>query len=259
MTRREIAEQNFLAGYNCAQAVALAFEDVLGLDRGTLLKLSSSFGGGMGRLREVCGAVSGMFIVAGLLRGYSAPDDPDGKREHYALIQRLAEKFKQQNGSIICRELLGAKLAATTPTPDARTPEYYRSRPCAKLVGDCAEIVAAELGIGDIHYMHLSDWPFEAIAEGRKTVELRLFDEKRREISVGDSIVFENNGRRVKVKVVSLTTAKSFEELLNDPQTLSAAGFERLSASDAARQMRQFYSAEQEKLYGVIAIGIEKL
>ncbi len=147
MTRREAAEQNFLAGYNCTQALTLAFADVLGLGRETLLKLSSSFGGGMGRLREVCGAVSGMFIVAGLLKGYSDPSDLDAKREHYALIQRLAAKFKEKNGSIICRDLLGAKLAVTSPAPDARTPEYYKSRPCAKLVGDCAEIVAEELGI----------------------------------------------------------------------------------------------------------------
>ena len=147
MTRRERAEQNFLAGYNCTQALVLAFEDKLNIDRETLLKLSSSFGGGMGRLREVCGAVSGMFIVAGLLEGYASPDDLDGKREHYALIQRLAAKFKEKNGSYICRDLLGAKLAATTPAPDARTPEYYKSRPCAKLVGDCAEILCEESGI----------------------------------------------------------------------------------------------------------------
>lgn len=147
MTRREMAEQNFVAGYNCAQAVALAFEDKLGLDRETLLKLSSSFGGGMGRLREVCGAVSGMFIVAGLLEGYVSPADDEGKRAHYALIQRLAARFRDKNGSIVCRELLGAKLADTTPSPDARTPQYYSARPCARLVGDAAQIVAEELGI----------------------------------------------------------------------------------------------------------------
>lgn len=147
MTRRERAEQNFVAGYNCAQAVVLAFEDKFDVDRDALLKISSSFGGGMGRLREVCGAVSGMFIVAGLARGYVSPDDADGKREHYALIQKLAAKFKEKHGSIVCRELLGAKLASTSPTPDARTPEYYKTRPCARFVGDCAEIVAEELGL----------------------------------------------------------------------------------------------------------------
>lgn len=144
MGRREIAENHFVEGYNCAQAVVLAFNDVIGADSESLLKLSSSFGGGMGRMREVCGAVSGMFIVAGLLKGYSSPDDVDGKKEQYALVQKLAAKFKEKNGSIICRDLLGAKLAASTPTPYVRTPEYYTTRPCAKLVGDAAEILEEE-------------------------------------------------------------------------------------------------------------------
>ncbi len=147
MTRREMAERLFVDGYNCTQALVLAFEDVLDIDRDTLLKISSSFGGGMGRLREVCGAVSGMFMVAGLLRGYTTPGDLEAKKEHYALIQRLAAKFREKRGSIVCRELLGAKLATTSPTPDERTPEYYKTRPCARIVGDCAEIVAAELGV----------------------------------------------------------------------------------------------------------------
>ncbi len=259
MTRRERAEQNFLAGYNCTQALVLAFEDALDIDKNTLLKLSSSFGGGMGRLREVCGAVSGMFIVAGLLRGYSDPSDLDAKREHYALIQRLAAKFKEKNGSIVCRDLLGAKLASTSPSPDARTPEYYKSRPCARLVGDCAEIVAQEFGIGDVHYMRLDDEPFKAIDSGAKTVELRLNDPKRQAVGIGDNIIFENNGNTVAVKVVSLTTAQSFEQLFKDSTVLSRSGFDGVSASDAANFMRRFYSEEQEQLYGVVAIGVQKL
>ena len=149
MNYRELAERHFIEGYNCAQAVVLAFEDKLGVDRDTLLKISSSFGGGMGRLREVCGTVSGMFIVAGLLGGYSSPSAIEEKAEHYARIQQLAARFKQINGSIICRELLGAKMATTTPTPEARTPEYYKTRPCARLAGDCAQILCEYFDIPD--------------------------------------------------------------------------------------------------------------
>ncbi len=143
MTRRKIAEKNFVDGYSCAQAVVLAFSDVTGFEGKQALMLCSSFGGGMGRLREVCGAVSGMFIVEGLLEGYSYPDLPDAqaqKAQHYARIQELARRFKQINGAIVCRELLGAR-ATTNPTPDARTPEYYRTRPCAKMCGDAAQVL----------------------------------------------------------------------------------------------------------------------
>lgn len=143
MTRREIAEKNFVQGYSCAQAVVLAFSDVTGFQGEQALRLCSSFGGGMGRLREVCGAVSGMFIVEGLLEGYDYPDKPDAKQcktAHYARIQELAHRFKQINGSIVCREILGAR-ASTSPVPDDRTPEYYKTRPCAKMCGDAAEVL----------------------------------------------------------------------------------------------------------------------
>lgn len=139
---RETAINNFKSGYNCAQSVLLAFADDLGIDKNTALKISSSFGGGMGRLREVCGAVSGMFIVAGLKKGYISPNARDEKAAHYALIQHMAAEFKKQNRSIVCKELLSG--ATTDPTPEARTPEYYKKRPCAELVGDAADI-AAEL------------------------------------------------------------------------------------------------------------------
>ena len=142
MTKREIAEQNFLNGYNCTQAVVLAFADEIGMDKDMLLKISSSFGGGFSRLREICGAVSGIGMVVGAIEGCDfSVAGQDAKAKHYALVQKLAGAFKEINGSIICRELLGAKLAATNPTPDARTPEYYKIRPCAKLVGDAAEIL----------------------------------------------------------------------------------------------------------------------
>lgn len=146
MTKRQLAEKYFIDGYSCAQAVVLAYADVFDASEEELMLLCSSFGGGMGRLREVCGAVSGMLMVAGRLNGYSSPQDRAKKAEHYALVQELAGKFRSVNGSIVCRELLGAKLALTDPTPDERTPEYYKSRPCAKLVGDCAQILAERFG-----------------------------------------------------------------------------------------------------------------
>ena len=131
----------FKEGYNCSQAVFLAFEDKLHIDRNVALKLSSSLGGGMGRLREVCGAVSGMFLVAGVLYGYDDPEDYDRKMEHYARIQQLAKEFEALNGSIICRELLGLGVGKDTPAPDHRTEEYYQKRPCVELVGMAAAIM----------------------------------------------------------------------------------------------------------------------
>ena len=140
MTRGEKAEALFLEGYNCAQAVVIAFEDVLPYDRETLAKLSSSFGGGMARLREVCGSVSGMFIVAGFLYGHADPKAKEEKAEHYARIQKLAADFTEQNGSIVCRELLGLTEKKQAPTPEERTTEYYKKRPCKSLIGMAAEI-----------------------------------------------------------------------------------------------------------------------
>ena len=135
----------FSKGYNCAQSVVLAFADLTGLDEDTLLKLSSSFGGGMGRLREVCGCVSGMSIIAGILYGYSDPKAGAAKNEHYARIQELALAFDRDNGSIVCRTLLNTEAPGTVPVtghdvPVAamRTDEYYRKRPCRELVGMAA-------------------------------------------------------------------------------------------------------------------------
>lgn len=141
MTRKEKAIELFEGGYNCAQAVILAFSDLTELDEKTLARLGSSFGGGMGRLREVCGAVSGMFAVAGLLYGYDGASGGAEKTEHYARIQQLARLFSEKNGSIICRELLGLEKKTDTPEPEARTAEYYKKRPCRELVGDAAEIL----------------------------------------------------------------------------------------------------------------------
>lgn len=131
----------FKEGYNCAQAVFLAFEDRYEIDRKTALMLSSSFGGGMGRLREVCGAVSGMFMVAGVLYGYEEASDYEGKKTHYERIQQLAEEFRKRNGSIVCRQLLGLDREKDAPAPERRTESYYQKRPCVELVGMAAAIM----------------------------------------------------------------------------------------------------------------------
>ena len=141
MTRREAAMANFMKGYNCSQSVALAFSDMLNIDEATLSKISCSFGGGMGRLREVCGSVSGMFMVAGLLYGYDGPETGQLKADHYARIQELARRFEEKHGSIVCRELLGLSVRHDVPVPEARTSEYYKKRPCPEIIGDAAEIL----------------------------------------------------------------------------------------------------------------------
>lgn len=135
------AEENFVNGYNCTQAVFLAFSDLYQMDTATAARLSSSFGGGMGRLREVCGAVSGMFLVAGMLYGYDMPGDLEGKKEHYARIQQLARAYEEENGSIVCRELLRLDRKRDLPVPEERTAEYYKKRPCKKLVRMAAAIM----------------------------------------------------------------------------------------------------------------------
>ena len=141
MDHGEKAEKLFKEGYNCAQSVLCAFEDVTGFERETAAKLASSFGGGLGRMREVCGAVSGAAMVLGLAKGYSDPGDFDAKKAHYALIQEFAARFKEQNGSIICRELLSGSGASSGFTPERRTDGYYQKRPCAELCRRAAEIV----------------------------------------------------------------------------------------------------------------------
>ena len=139
----EKAKALFKQGYNCSQAVLAAFAEELGIDFETAMKLSSSFGGGMGSLREVCGAVSGMFMVAGIKYGYDKPGDRHGKVGHYKRIQTLAGKFREENQSIICRELLGIKPEGENLVPRERTDEYYKKRPCADLVEHAARIMEA--------------------------------------------------------------------------------------------------------------------
>ncbi len=132
------AEELFLSGYNCAQSVFCAFCEDFGIDFKTGLKMSSSMGGGMGRLREVCGAVSSMFLIAGLKFGYIENNNDEIKAKHYKLIQDLAEEFKKENGSIICRELLGEDKNGFIP--EKRTNEYYKKRPCTEFIKFAAKL-----------------------------------------------------------------------------------------------------------------------
>ena len=132
MDHREKAAQLFLQGYNCAQAMMVAYCDVTGLTPDFAARMASSFGGGMGRMREVCGAVSGMLMVAGLLYGYKTPGDDVSKKAHYTLVQELAGQFRNEVGSIVCREIL--KNPPSDPNPTPRTAEFYAKRPCARMV-----------------------------------------------------------------------------------------------------------------------------
>ena len=146
------AAELFLGGYNCAQSVAVAFCDVTGLEEKFTARMVSSFGGGMGRIREVCGAVSGMFFVLGLLYGYDTPGDDESKKQLYTEVQELAAKFREQCGSIVCREIL--KNPPTDPTPSPRTAEYYKIRPCARMVlvaGQLMDAFIAEHPLEECH------------------------------------------------------------------------------------------------------------
>ncbi len=141
MNHPEEAKRLFLEGYNCAQAVFCAYRDVTGLDLDTSARLASSFGAGMGRLREVCGAVSGALMVLGYVRGYDGPNDQDTKAAQYALVQQFASLFREHNGSIICRELLKDIEFTEGSIPQARTSEFYSVRPCPHLTEDAASIL----------------------------------------------------------------------------------------------------------------------
>lgn len=137
----EIAEALFLEGYNCAQSVFCAFCDVTGLEMETALKLSSSFGGGIGRMRDICGACLSMFMVAGCVDGYNSPNDDTAKGKHYARIQKLAAEFKRHCGTMCCRELLSGLEVSDSPTPTPRTADFYKTRPCAGIIRTAAEIL----------------------------------------------------------------------------------------------------------------------
>ena len=141
MEHAEKAKQLFMEGYNCAQAVLMAFEDETGLDRKTAAKLASSFGGGMGRMREVCGTCSAIFMIAGIVYGPGESFSHEDKSEHYKRIQYLAEDFRRKHETIICRDLLKGLAVTSEPTPEKRTEQYYKVRPCVKFVRTAAEIL----------------------------------------------------------------------------------------------------------------------
>ena len=143
--RAEQAREYFTSGYNCAQSVFLAYRDITGIDEVLAATISAPFGGGMGRLREVCGAVSGMTMVAGFIAPNSQPNDNENNKNCYATVQALAEEFRAENGSIVCRELLGLAQQKDDPTPSPRTGEYYKRRPCAEYVAIAARILGEKI------------------------------------------------------------------------------------------------------------------
>lgn len=145
MTRGETAARNFCDGYNCAQSLVLAFSDRLGEQRETLARVASTFGGGMGRLREVCGAVSGMFMVLGLLSGSAEVPRQEEKTALYAAVQTLAARFREKNGTILCRELLRNIETTSGGVPEVRSAAYYSGRPCAAIIASAADLLEAYL------------------------------------------------------------------------------------------------------------------
>ena len=144
--RAQKAQDLFKQGYNCSQAVFASCADIYGItDEQLALRLSASFGGGMGRMRLVCGAASGMFMLAGLQNGSSTPHDNEGKMKNYAFVQQLAGEFKGKYGSLICAELLGLAPRPQDPQPEARTPQYYEKRPCSEMVAEAVRIYLRNL------------------------------------------------------------------------------------------------------------------
>ena len=139
--RIEKAVALFKEGYNCSQSVVAAFADQYGFTREQALRMSASFGGGIGRMRETCGAACGLFMLAGLETGAIEGADRDGKARNYAVVQELAEEFKRRNGALKCADLLGlSKKEPVVSTPEARTSQYYAKRPCVKMVEEAARI-----------------------------------------------------------------------------------------------------------------------
>ena len=139
------ASELFKSGYNCSQSVVAAFADMYGFTEEQALRMAASFGGGIGRMRETCGAACGMFLLAGLEKGAVDGADREGKAANYALVQELATEFKKRNGSLNCGELLGLKTAPVSSEPEARTEQYYAKRPCSKMVEEAARIWAEYL------------------------------------------------------------------------------------------------------------------
>ncbi|MDO4164436.1 MAG: C-GCAxxG-C-C family protein [Bacteroides sp.] len=134
------AVELFKSGYNCSQSVVAAYADLYGFTEEQALRMSASFGGGIGRMRMTCGAACGVFLLAGLETGAVDGKDREGKAANYALVQQLAEEFRKRNGSVICAELLGLKKPEGSAIPEARTEQYYAKRPCPKIIEEAATI-----------------------------------------------------------------------------------------------------------------------
>ena len=143
--RRKQAVSFFEEGYNCSQAVFMAYSDIYGIEPEMAAKLATSFGGGMGRLREVCGAVSGMFLVLGMQYPFTDTKDRATKNINYKAVQRTANEFKSVMGSYICADLLKLKHVPQNPESSERNEAYYKTRPCTRCVALAAEIVGKEL------------------------------------------------------------------------------------------------------------------
>ena len=141
----EEARRLFYKGCNCSQAVFAAFCDLLGLEEADALKMSASFGGGFGRMREVCGAVCGMTMAYSFLYGYSDLSEPGPKIENYQAVARMMERFKEEMGSYVCKDLLGLKEFVYDPVPKPRTEEFYKTRQCLKCVMTAARILDEEI------------------------------------------------------------------------------------------------------------------
>ncbi len=139
MTHSEKAVELFEKGYNCAQAVFGAFAEDVGIDETTALKMAAPFGGGVGRMREICGACSGMLMAFGIEEGYATPETGETKAAHYEMVRQLLAEFVEQNGSFICRDILKINESGGDPSP--RTDAYYHERPCARCVRTAAEIL----------------------------------------------------------------------------------------------------------------------
>ena len=147
-SRQEQAVEAFLGGCNCAQAVFSTYADLFGIDRQTAMNLTNSLGGGISRLREVCGTVSAIALLTGLSEGDVDPGDLKAREKVYQRTRELTAKFEEENGSLICRELLGILGREKSARPSERTPEYYKKRPCARFVACAARIVEENLTEG---------------------------------------------------------------------------------------------------------------
>ena len=140
-SRVDKAVELFMKGFNCSQAVFMAYADLFGMDDETAARVSAGLGGGVGRLRETCGAVTAMAMLAGMKYGAVDGKDSQNKQKTYEIVREMVDEFKKTHSSIICRELLELQQAEKSAKPDERTPEYYKKRPCVKNVEDAAKAV----------------------------------------------------------------------------------------------------------------------